>query len=187
MREKLKFSLLYLGKPRWDSGVSPPELLEFIQSHPTGNALDLGCGTGTNVITLAQHGWQVTGVDFVKSAIRTARRKARQAKVPAVFIHQDVSQLQLNQGSFDLILDIGCFHNLNPVQRTLYLQNVQRLLSNRGTYLLYGFLYTDLHMNGPGISEQDLQAMQTFLHLKWKIESLDHFIQPSVWLSFSRL
>src|SRR5689334_21905005 len=52
MLRRLSFNLWYFRNPPWDSGISPPELLEFIQTHPAGKAIDLGCGTGTNVITL---------------------------------------------------------------------------------------------------------------------------------------
>ncbi len=60
MFRRLAFNFWYFRKPPWDSGISPPELLEFIRTHPAGKAIDLGCGTGTNVITLAKAGWQVT-------------------------------------------------------------------------------------------------------------------------------
>ena len=62
--------------PPWDTGISPPELINYLESHTPGLALDLGCGTGTNVITMAEYGWQVTGVDFVRRAISKARDKA---------------------------------------------------------------------------------------------------------------
>lgn len=60
----------------WDTQVTPPEVMEFIARTPPGKAVDLGCGTGTNAITLARHGWRVTGVDFVPKAILAARAKA---------------------------------------------------------------------------------------------------------------
>ena len=59
----------------WDTQVTPPEVMEFIARTPPGKALDLGCGTGTNAIALARHGWRVTGVDFIPKAILAARGK----------------------------------------------------------------------------------------------------------------
>ena len=71
MFRRIYFNLLYLfTRPPWDTGVSPPELYDFIENHEPGRAIDIGCGTGTNVITLAQAGWQVTGVDFAPASGR---------------------------------------------------------------------------------------------------------------------
>ncbi|MDK1118669.1 MAG: methyltransferase domain-containing protein [Anaerolineae bacterium] len=70
MFRNLFFKLIYYFKPPWDTGISPPELFDFIKNNPAGAAIDLGCGTGTNLIRLAQAGWDVTGVDFVARAIK---------------------------------------------------------------------------------------------------------------------
>ncbi|MGD2158455.1 MAG: methyltransferase domain-containing protein, partial [Anaerolineales bacterium] len=104
---QLNFNLWYYRKPPWDTGVSPPELIKFIEENPPGKAIDMGCGTGTNVITLAQHGWEAMGVDFVARAIAKAQRKAEKARVDVSFFVADVTKLDRVSNSFDLILDIG--------------------------------------------------------------------------------
>ena len=186
MLRKIRFSLLYLTKPRWDTGISPPELLDFIRSRPPGRALDLGCGTGTNVVTLAQHGWQATGVDFVHSAIRTARRKARLSNVQAKFYTGDVTRLDYLNTPFDLILDIGCFHALSAAQQSIYLQNIQRLLSVQGTYLLYAFINDTQDLSASGLTSSDLDHIASILTPLWRKDGSDHHQKPSAWLAYEQ-
>ena len=122
MLRRLEFDLWYLFHPPWDSGVSPPELFEFMAEHPAGRAIDLGCGTGTNVITLAEHGWQVTGLDYSPRAIRIAARKVRRAGAGSATSLRCVMSLGCPgiDGPFDLALDLGCFHGVaKPSRRTL--------------------------------------------------------------------
>ena len=51
------------GRNQWDTGVTPPGVVEEVSAMGPGRALDLGCGTGTNVLWLARRGWIATGVD----------------------------------------------------------------------------------------------------------------------------
>jgi SAM-dependent methyltransferase len=177
------FSLMYYRHPPWDTGISPPELLATIQSTPPGRALDLGCGTGTNVITLAKNGWQVTGIDFAPRAIALARRKARQAGVQVDLRVGDVTRLEDIHGTFDLILDLGCFHSLDKSGRQAYLRNIQRLLSQSGIYLLYTFCAAS-GTNGPGIDQADVQALTKALELESRQDGNDWGRgQPSAWFT----
>jgi SAM-dependent methyltransferase len=136
------FDLLYLlGRPPWDTGVTPPEVVGLVKrgNLTPGRALDLGCGTGTNAIYLARHGWEVAGVDLSSVAIRRARRKARRAGVDARFYRADVTNLAFLAGPFDLALDIGCLHSVPPEDRERYAQGVSRLVGPGGLYMLYAF------------------------------------------------
>ena len=166
-------------------GVTPPELMAFIESHDPGRALDVGCGTGTNVITLANHGWQVVGVDFVQRAIRTARRKIRRAGVKAEVYVGDATQLTGIEGPFDLILDIGCAHILKGDKQRAYLENVQRLLAPNGTYLTYAHKPMEPD-EGHGLSETDIENYTAALHLVKRVESSEGRGRPSVWMWFEQ-
>jgi 2-polyprenyl-3-methyl-5-hydroxy-6-metoxy-1,4-benzoquinol methylase len=179
------FKFLYFRQPPWDTQISPPELIEFIDHHPPGRALDLGCGTGTNVITLAEHGWQVIGVDYVKRAINRAKYKAVQAGVDVSFMLNDVTQLNNVKGVFDLVLDIGCFHSLTKVEKQSYVANLAGLTKSGSTFLIYGFL-RDNPSSGPGIDEADLASFQRFFVLANRVEGTDRGERKSAWLTFER-
>lgn len=185
MFRRFFFNLWYFRRPPWDTGISPPELMEFIHTHSPGWALDLGCGTGTNVITLARNGWQATGIDFAPRAIRIAKSKARQEQVQAKFMVDDATRLEGLSGPFDLILDMGCFHSLDAAGRRDYLHNITRLLATGGAFLLYVF-FRQPGESGPGLEPADLEAVSRQLDLVWREDGTNRGMRPSAWLQFER-
>lgn len=185
MIHRLRFWWMYLRRPPWDSGITPPELFDFIASHPAGRAIDLGCGTGTNVLTLAQHGWQVTGVDFVPKAIRAAKRKLKAAKLHADLLVGDVTNLSGITGPFDLALDIGCFHGIE--NKSKYLDELNRLLARGGHWLLYGFFKPHSLQFGPGLDTSTLDLIQARgLSLLSRTDGFDRRERPSAWFLFQK-
>ncbi len=180
------FHYWYFGKPPWDTGVSPPELFDFIQNHKPGRAIEIGCGTGTNTMTLVQAGWQVTGVDFAPRAIKLARHKADKAGVQAEFLVKDATNLQGLRGPFDLAFDLGCFHGIPPKGRARYLERLQQILAPGGYWLIYGFLKTEPDQPGTGLAEWDIDKILTVLSLVWRREGLDRGDRPSAWFLFQK-
>jgi SAM-dependent methyltransferase len=137
------YRLMYwFTKPGWDSGVTPPEVVEaFDQGDiPSGAVLDLGCGTGTNVIFMAKHGRRAIGLDFVPEAIRKANQKAKQAGVAdrAEFRAADVTRLpDLHLPQIAFALDMGCFHGLSAEGRQRYAKGLAALMPRGARYMLY--------------------------------------------------
>ncbi len=73
-----------------------------------GRIADLGCGTGTLSLLLADAGHTVDGVDFAPEMVRLARAKA--AGRPDVrFVEGDAAQPPLEPASYDVVL---CRHVL---------------------------------------------------------------------------
>lgn len=75
-------------------GMGPrDELVRLVENRSIqpGRAIDLGCGTGANAIFLAQHGFEVTGVDFSEAAIEKARQRAEAAGVQVNFVVDDLT------------------------------------------------------------------------------------------------
>jgi SAM-dependent methyltransferase len=134
-----RFAYRFGFKP-WDSGISPPELVELVEGPDAlkpSRAIDVGCGTGTNCRYLLDHGWDVTGVDFVAHAIGVAKRKAPGAKL---FVGDVTKLAELGvTGPFDLLLDLGCFHSIPDARRDAYVAESARIARPGGTLLLFAF------------------------------------------------
>lgn len=180
---RLRFVFRYLRRPPWDSGIVPPELTEFIKSHPPGRAIDLGCGTGTNVAALVQSGWQVTGVDFVPRAISLAKHKLNEANLAADLRVGDVTDLRDLAAPFDFALDIGCFHGVDD--KPAYLNELDRLLVPGGHWLMYGFFKHSPPQTGPGLVEADLNdILARCFSLLSRADGFDKRERPSAWFLF---
>jgi len=182
---QVRFAIKYLGKPRWDTGISPPELIGFLQIAPPGRALDIGCGTGTNVLTIARYGWQVIGIDFVGRAVEQARRKIQTAGVVSEIRQADVSKPLNLPGKFDFILDLGCFHAIPQNGREGYIANLTRWITPGGTLMMYGFLLGD-EGKIPGIDPMDIARLERELRLERRQDGVDARDRASMWLTFSK-
>lgn len=133
------YELIYqFSKPNWDGDTIPQEIAALSNNNGIGNrVLDLGCGTGTHAIYLAQQGYTVVGVDFSSKAIALARQKARQAGAIVDFRIGDVTRLNFLNDPFDIVLDVGCFHGLSKAERKKYAQNLARLTHQGSLFLLW--------------------------------------------------
>ena len=184
---KIFFTLQYwLTNPPWDTGVTPPEVYDFLKSNPPGRALDLGCGTGTNVLTLAKHGWQVTGVDYVPRAIKKASQRIYRAGLQEqikVFVG-DVLKQNTIIGEYDLILDIGCFHIFFGKQIKRYKDLIYTHLVPGGYFLLYAHLSEDSG-SGHGAKGSDLDVLESALTLISRQDG-EESSRPSAWLLFQK-
>ena len=193
MRGKTQFWFRYLsGNVPWDSGITPPEIVALIERDglPPGRAIDIGCGTGTNMIYLAKHGWEAVGVDFVGKAIRQARRKARQARVShqTHFIHGDVTSLPPSDigSSFDLAVDIGCCHSLPASKRPFYARSVRALVRPGGLFMLYAFRQSPERPDG--LNDADVETLfSSHFTLNWVDFGEDLAADSkSAWYQFER-
>jgi SAM-dependent methyltransferase len=142
------YDFLYrIGAP-WE-GPPRSELVELVRSGrlapatlPPGRAVDLGCGTGANAIFLADHGFEVTGVDFSKIALQKARILARSKRDRRIrFVQGDLTAASIRgvEGPFDLLVDYGTLDDLKGERRRAMAATVKRLARPGGAFLLWCF------------------------------------------------
>jgi SAM-dependent methyltransferase len=184
---RIAFNFWYFIHPPWDTDVTPPELFDFLKNTPAGRAIDLGCGTGTNVITLARLDWQVTGVDFASRAIDQAKKKIKQAGVSAILRVGDVTRLDGIAGPFSLVLDLGCFHGLTEKERGAYLRQIDQILAPGGTWFIYAFLRLPLDVSPPGLSPIDLERISARFVLRSRIDGRERGKRLSAYFIFEKL
>jgi cyclopropane fatty-acyl-phospholipid synthase-like methyltransferase len=131
------------GTPPWVMGPRD-DLVAVIEDGrlPPGRALDLGCGAGDNSCYLAEHGFDVTGVDFAASAVERARAQADERGLSARFVEGDLTNLQGIEGPFDVLVDYGTYDDLGPEKRRLYRENVLPLARPGALFLIFCFEWT---------------------------------------------
>lgn len=101
-----------------------------------GKALDIGCGTGVLSVFMAQQGLQVTALDYVGGALDFARTRAGVFGVEGIdFIEADVT-IWDSADKYNLIIDIGCLHNLSGKRRGNYKQQLLRWMPANAHYIL---------------------------------------------------
>jgi cyclopropane fatty-acyl-phospholipid synthase-like methyltransferase len=154
------WDLAYRSGAPWDFGTPPDELVELVEGGylKPCRALDIGCGTGTSVTYLASKGFDAFGLDISKVAIRKAFAKARDLGVKCNLRTMDFLNIEAVSKlatTFDVILDVGCFHSLSCEDRLTYKQSLNFVSQPRSIYLLWCFLRGSRWSYGPPGVEQD--------------------------------
>ena len=124
----------------WDSPTPDPSLVDFVAGRglPRGRALDVGCGTGTHAMWLAEQGFDVLGVDISEHAVARARaRTTGTGRARSVrFEVLDFLGGEPLGGPFDLVFDRGLFHVFDAAdERERFAARVAQCLAPSGIWL----------------------------------------------------
>lgn len=80
--------------------------LEFLELKPGQRLLDVGCGTGDDLLAIAgamKGSLGLTGVDLNGDTLETARKRAAEAGADIDFIQGDLSAIPLEDGAVDVV------------------------------------------------------------------------------------
>jgi len=160
----LVYRIMYrVGFTPWDTGEVPSELRALVEGDDrldAGSALDIGCGTGTQSLYLAAHGWRVTGVDDLEQPLRRARARGAAAGVEVDWVRADVTCLPgagLRPG-YTLLLDRGCYHGLPDQARAAYVHGVSELAARGASLLLMSFAPNRIPAAPAGARRAEIEA-----------------------------
>ena len=109
-------------------------------AEPAIRVLEIGCGTGSLAILLAQQGAEVTAIDAAPAMLAEAEKKVKQAGVDeqVTLRYLDASQItdQFEPASFDLIVSTLVFSELPPEVQQSVLAACKILLAPGGHLLV---------------------------------------------------
>lgn len=125
----------------WEAGKASLDLVRLVESgrFPEGKVLDVGCGTGSDAIYLAEQGREVTAVDVSDVALGLARAKAERAGVRVTFLRAATPDLPFPDDTFDAVTDRGVYHLFDRRGRRAHAMAVARVLKPDGIYLMTCF------------------------------------------------
>ena len=112
--------------------------MEFVSSGGVapGRTLEIGAGTGTNAIWLAERGFDVLGVDVSPLAVERARGKIGERDLRCHFAALDFLVAPVPDGPFHFVFDRGCFHVFDESgERTRFATCVAAALAPGGLWL----------------------------------------------------
>ena len=136
------------------------DLLSMGTIHPC-RTVDLGCGTGTHAIRMAERGFNVTGIDISPRAVELAKANTLKSGVQCRFLTADLTETEPFSGdtvefqssendAFDFAYEWEVLHHILPKNRKTYVENVHRMLKDGALYLSVSFHREDQNFGGRG-------------------------------------
>lgn len=145
------------GNAPWDTGRPSSELHRVLAAGKIApcRAIELGCGTGTNAIWLARHGFDVTAMDLSPLVIERARADADQAGVAVRFLAADVFALPDLGEPFRFFFDRGCYHIVRRVDPARYVEALDRVTAPGAAGLVLAGNAKEPHDPGPPVVTEE--------------------------------
>ncbi len=125
-------------------------VLDASDVRPGSVVVDLGCGTGSVSLPLAQRGAQVTAVDLSPSMLDLLSAKASDAGIDGITtLAAPLEELDLPEGSVDLIVSNYALHHLHDRDKEALVVSALRWLRPGGRMVIGDMMF------GRGTSARD--------------------------------
>lgn len=146
-------------------------LLEAASIQDTESVLDIGCGTGTLLVTIANRApaAKLTGLDADPSILAIADQKLSAKRIACELVESRSTDMPFADASFDHVVSTLFFHHLTAADKQATISEIHRVLRPGGSVhiadwgrptgifqrlafypvqLLDGFATTDEHVQG---------------------------------------
>ena len=174
--EHQHFEQMYQSQAPWDTGRPQPAIIKLAKAGQIrGSVLDVGCGTGENLLYLAARGHEAWGLDFAPVAIERAKAKAAQRGIDAHFIVGNALELKKLGRQFDTVIDCGLFHTFTDEERPVFVRGLAEVLGAGG--MLYLLCFSDEQSGTMGPRRISQQEIQDAFHDGWNVKQIEptHF------------
>ena len=176
------------GETPWDRGAAHPQLSRWLDEGLISSSLRIvvpGCGSGHEMLALAQAGIAPIGLDYAPAAVALARE--RLGDLPGTVEQADVLEW-MPQPPLDRIYEQTCLCALHPDHWRRYADQLQRWLKPGGI-LLALFMQARRDVAGQGFVEGppyhcDINAMRSLFPASlwdWPTPPYAAISHPSGW------
>src|SRR5438067_443122 len=110
--------------------------LNSIRRLDGASVLEIGCGTGSSTVALAEHGAVVTALDIEESSLAVAQDRCRAYDVAATFHVANAADLPegIRGRRFDLIIFYASLEHMTIEERLSAIEATWRMLPSRGLW-----------------------------------------------------
>jgi ubiquinone/menaquinone biosynthesis C-methylase UbiE len=111
------------------------EAAEF-QKHPDESVLEIGCGTGCDLLQFVKHGAKATGIDVTSEHLRLARERLAGR---ATILEADATNLPFEDGSLDYVYSHGVLMTIDKPADVV--KEVFRVLKPGGRFNIHVYAF----------------------------------------------
>jgi SAM-dependent methyltransferase len=99
-------------------------------------------------------------VDLSQETLKWAEERAIEKNVNINFINKNIFDLDIKDGSYDIVYDSGCFHHIAPHRRMSYIKLVKRALKPNGYFAITCFAEGG-ELGGANISDWEVYRLRS--------------------------
>jgi len=127
----------------WDRGAPGPSIVAWLADGTLAPGMRIavpGCGSGHDVLALAQAGCKVTAIDYAEAAVTLTRARLAAAGATAELVQADVLGWQ-PAVPFDAVYEQTCWCALHPDHWLGYASQLRQWLRPGGRLLMLAMQY----------------------------------------------